>query len=139
MIPAWPQDLPKPLRQGYSAQRDDPRQAKPADTGPPGYRRRFSKAAETVALQIEATRDERAVFDRFHRDRTASGVLPFTMPDPTTDGWALLASDGQPLLTPDGTPLLLSERWLCLFGPETPGVSITANRFVISFSVSVMP
>ncbi len=138
-LPIWPTSLPKPNRQGYQAQSQDPRLRKNNDTGPTGYRRRWSSVSKTVGLIIDVTRSEKAVFDNFHAQTTAFGTKPFWMPDPVTDGWPMLGADGIPILAADGSPLLLSARWLCLFGQSTPSEAVKGVRFIISFSVEVMP
>jgi hypothetical protein len=138
-VPAWPSALPRPNRPGWQSQLGDPRLAKAADTGPPGYRRRWSSVARNVSLVIDVSRSERAVFDTFFEQTTDFGSLPFTMSDATTDGWPLLAGDGSPVLDGAGAPILLSAEWLCLFGEDMPTTTIKGVRFVISFSVVVMP
>ncbi|MBP1852681.1 hypothetical protein [Rhizobium halophytocola] len=102
-------------------------------------RRRFSSVSKPVSLSIFVDRNGKAIFDNFYDDTTAGGSRPFLMPDPTTDGWALLASDGGPLLAGDGTPLLIAGEWLCLFGQAMPSESIKGVYFRIAFSVEVMP
>ncbi|TCP88913.1 hypothetical protein C8J31_10282 [Rhizobium sp. PP-CC-2G-626] len=139
MIPVWPAELPKPNRPEYSASINDPRQPKLADQGPPGWRRKTSAVARTVTLAIEVTRDEKAIFDDFHERVTSFGSLPFRMPDPVTDGWAMLTSDGAPMLTIDGQPMLMGAWWLCLFGEQPPRETIGGVKFKIAFSVTVMP
>jgi len=138
-VAEWPADLPKPQRSGYQAQFQDPRKGRSAEAGPPGWDRRYSGVARMVSLSIDVTRSQKAVFDNFFEDVALHGSLPFWMPDPVTDGWALLTSDGVPLLDQDGAPILLSARWLCLFGQDMPTETIYATRFVIGFSVAVMP
>lgn len=139
-IPAWPLELPRPNRSGWSAQMQDGRQHRATSGGPPGYRRRFSSSARLVGLEIDVSRREKGVFDKFFIEQTASGTTPFTMPDPTTDGWALLDESGHPLLDGDGSPILTSAIWLCLFGEAMPvEVIVVGLRFRIAFSVAVMP
>jgi hypothetical protein len=139
-LPAWPTDLPRPMRPSWSAQAQDPRQKRAAETGPPGYRRRYSNTARTVALEIDVTRHGKSVFERFVEEDIGDGTLPFTMPDPTTDGWALLDSAGNPMLDGSGTPILLAATWVCLMGDQMPVETISAGvRFRIGFFVSVMP
>ncbi|MGZ9811290.1 hypothetical protein ACXN5S_12580 [Pseudoroseicyclus sp. H15] len=138
-VPSWPSELPRPLRDGYDLRSDDPRLRRPADTGPPGYRRRFSAAALQSRMTIDVSRRELHLFDLFWRDTCLFGSQPFTMPDPATDGWPLLTDDGQMILAGDGRPILLAATWLCLFGSETPVRSAVANQFKVAFSVSVMP
>jgi len=138
-LPAWPSGLPCPKRAGHQSQFDDPRLKKAADTGPPGYRRRWSSVARNVALAIEVTRAEKAIFDTFHQVTTQMGALPFTMADPTTDGWALLDNVGNPVLDGNDTPILLAAQWLCLFGEEMPLETFDVGLFQLSFSVWVLP
>jgi len=138
-ILTWPTDLPKPDRDGYQRQIDDPRLGRNRDTGPAAWRRRWSSVSKSVSLTIDVDRSQKAVFDRFYEEDADFGSNLFWMPDPTTDGWPLLASDGRPLLLPDGTPILMAARWLCLFGKETPRESVRGIRFRIAFNVAVMP
>lgn len=112
---------------------------KSASNGPPGYRRRYSSAARQVGLTISVYRWQKAVFDQFFEETTRFGSLPFSMPDPVTDGWPALSTDGMPLLTTGGQPILLARQWICLFGQDMPSDTIRGVKFQISFSVSVMP
>jgi hypothetical protein len=138
-VAVWPTDLPRPMRDGYRSQWDDPRLRKKAEGGPPGYRRRWSSQARTVRLTIDVSRAQKAVFDQFFEQLVSQGALPFRMPDPTTDGWPMLAGDGTPMLDGTGNPLLLSAIWLCLFGDTTPVDTIKSVRFRVVFTVSVLP
>lgn len=139
MIPVWPSELPKPERNTWQKSPMEARLKRRNDAGPPGYRRRFSSVAKSVNLSILVDRNGKAIFDNFFEQDTAFGSKPFTMPDPTTDGWALLTSEGAPLLTSEGVPILLAARWLCLFGDQQPSEAIVGVGFRISFSVAVMP
>ena len=139
MIPAWPSELPKPERNTWQKTPQEARLKRRTDVGPNGYRGRFSSAAELVNLSILVDRNGKAIFDNFHRYSVKRGSMPFTMPDPTTDGWALLTSDGAPLLTSEGVPILLAAQWLCVFGDQQPSEAIVGVEFRISFSVAVMP
>ena len=136
--PTWPASLRKPTRNDFQSQRQDGR-LKKRNGGAPGYRRRFSSTAKGVSLMVNMSRADKAVFDDFYDSVTASGALPFYMPDPLTDGWPLLSSDGQPILDGNDSPILLAGQWLCLFGDEPPIETLVGNRFDISFSVWVMP
>lgn len=137
-LATWPTELRKPTRSGYQAQRQDTRLAK-RNGGTPGYRRRFSSGAKQVAMTINMSRSEKAVFDHFYDTVTGAGSLPFTMPDPVTDGWTLLTADGAPLLTDQAHPIVMAAQWLCLFGEDSPVETIVGVRFNISFSVWIMP
>jgi len=142
-VPSWPEELPRPERNSWSAQQQDSRLKRRSDAGPPGWRRRFSSAARLVSLSIVVSRDERAVFDNFLADTTQDGVTPFWMPDPTTDGWPLFTSDGAPLLISggpdDGKPVLMAAQWLCMFGDQMPVETIVGVSFRLTFSVAVLP
>lgn len=138
-IAVWPSDLPKPTRDGYQSQINDPRLKKSRDTGPIGWRRRTSSVSRSVALTIQVDRELKAVFDQFYTEISGVGSLPFWMPDPVTDGWALLDPNGAPFLSSDGAPLLTPRQLLCLWGEETPQERIIGTEFTISFSVMVMP
>lgn len=139
MIATWPSTLPRPLRESWQASPQDARLKRRTDNGPSGYRRKFSSSAKLVSLSIDVGRDGKAVFDNFFADECAKGSLPFYMPDPTTDGWPLLADGGAPLLTDEGVPLLLANIWLCQFGDSVPVETVIGNRFRVAFSIAVMP
>lgn len=138
-LPAWPAELPLPLRDGYAAGRDDARVQRPADAGPPGYRRRFSSVAEPTQLQFDFNRAQLAIFDTFWRSTCAEGSLPFTMADPATDGWALLNDDGSPVLDEADAPVVLASVRVCLFGREPPSRRAYSNRFRVTVEVSFLP
>lgn len=138
-IPVWPDTLPKPERNTWQSAPMEARLKRNPETGPPGYRRRFSGVPRSVSLSILVGRSGKAEFDDFYNNTTKAGSLPFYMPDPVTDGWPLLYSDGSPLLADDGTPLLMAANWLCLFGDQLPTDTIVGVEFRISFSVTVMP
>jgi hypothetical protein len=140
MILTWPNTLPKPERNTWQLQPQDARHKRQPDQGPVGYRRKFSSVAKSVALSVDLDRNQKAIFDNFYHHDCAEGVHLFWMPDPTTDGWSLLASDGRPLLTSDGVPLLLSKKLLCSFGDSVPVESISGQvHFRKTFSLQVMP
>ena len=138
MIMTWPTTLPRPERSSWQLTSQDARRKRQSDAGPPAYRRRFSSAAKLVTLSVLLTRNQRQVFDQFFHGDCGEGSSLFHMPDPTTDGWRLLASDGRPLLSL-GTPLLLSGIWLCAWGDQLPTESIQGTEFRKSFSIVVLP
>lgn len=137
-LAVWPSELPSPLREPYSQERQDARLRKAAG-GPPGYRRRFSSRARFVTLGLELTRARKAVFDDFYDVVTKDGALPFRMPDPSTDGQLLLDAQFNPILTQTGDRILLAAQWVCLFGEPVPSERMFGGRFVINFTVAVMP
>ena len=137
-LAVWPSELPCPLREPYTQERQDARLRKAAG-GPPGYRRRFSSTARFVTLGIEVSRARKAVFDDFYDTLTKGGTLPFRMPDPTTDGTYLLDDAFQPILTDEGDPILMSAEWVCLFSEPVPNERMVGGRYIINFTVAVMP
>lgn len=140
MILTWPDTLPKPERNTWQLSPQDARHKRQPDQGPVGYRRKFSSVAKNVGLSVELDRNQKAIFDTFYHRDCAEGVNLFWMPDPTTDGWAMLASDGRPLLTSDGAPLLMAAKWLCTFGDQVPVETISGQvKFRKNFNVQVMP
>lgn len=139
MIATWPETLPPPERDTWQGQSQDARRKRQSETGPPAYRRRFSSVARMVSLSVVLTRDEKAVFERFFHVDCAEGTRLFRMPDPTTDGWAMLGSDGSELLTGAGEPLELGAMWLCAWGDTVPTETLVGLEFRQSFSVVVLP
>jgi hypothetical protein len=139
MIQIWPAELPRPERSTWQMVPQEARRKSRSDAGPTTYRRRFSAVARMVTLSVLLSRNEKAVFDRFFHETCAEGSSLFYMPDPTTEGWALLSSDGSPILTDAGLPLLLAGRWLCSWGDSLPTEAVVGIEFRKSFSVVVMP
>lgn len=138
-ILTWPTELPRPERDTWSKTYQDPRLRRRGENGPPRWRRRFSAVPKLVSLSILVARWQKAVFENFYEDQMSYGAQLFRMPDPTTDGWAMLTPEGLPVLSPEGVPLLLSKQWLCAFGDEVPRESVVGTEFRINFSVVVMP
>lgn len=139
MIASWPEELPRPDRNGWQRTAGEGRRRSQRDGGPPKVARRYSLVPDLVSMTIDVTRSEKARFDRFYRDELRRGTLPFLMPDPTTSGWQLLTGDEVPLVTDAGVPLLLEETWVCLFGENLPTETVYGVRFRISFDIAVMP
>ena len=139
MIHEWPSDIPRPERSTWQLTPQDARRKTQSEAGPPRYRRRFSSAAKMVTLSVILSRNGKAIFDRFFHDDCAEGAHLFYMPDPTTEGWPLLAANGSPLLTSGGAPILLGGRWLCGWGDQLPAETVQGVEFKKTFSVVVMP
>lgn len=138
--PVWPTDLPRPERDSYQLQPQDARRKRSFETGPPGYRRRFSAVAKMINLSLILSAHHRAVFDAFYEADCAQGASLFWLPDPTRDGWPLLATDGTPLLGPGGVPLRLASRWLVAWGDAPPiETCVEQVKFRKAFQVVVMP
>lgn len=138
-FPAYPAELPRPLRSPYSVARGDGRFVSDNDAGPKNIRRRFSSTVTKVQFSTELDRSQLARFYRFYDEETKEGSLAFLMPDPGTDGWPLLLDDGAPLLTDDGTPLLLAETWLVTFGGKMPSETVKGTTWTLSFELEVLP
>ncbi|TRD18350.1 hypothetical protein [Palleronia caenipelagi] len=138
--PVWPEELVQFERGGWQAAPQDGRRRSQNETGPPGFRRRFSATARRVDLALIVPQAGRARFWRFHTEDCAGGAQLFWMPDPSVSRARLLDHTGTPLLTGDGTPLLLSRLWLCLWGDQPPVESVEGDvEFRLTFSVWVMP
>ncbi|MGY9049630.1 MAG: hypothetical protein ACKVKF_21965 [Rhodobacterales bacterium] len=135
----WPTELPRPERNSWNASWQDPRQNRRGETGGPRYRRRFSAVSKMVSLSVLLSRAEKGIFDRFLKQDTDFGSRLFWMPDPTTDGWALLDEAFAPLLDEAGGPLLMSAQWLCVFGDDFAKETIVGTDFRMTFSVVVLP
>lgn len=138
-VPAWPTQLPKPERSTYQMTPGEARLKRRTDAGAPAYRRRFSGIPKLVTMSILVTRAGKSIFDLFYENDTRSGSLPFTMPDPTTDGWPLTDAAGNPLFDGAGNPLRMSGTWLCMFGDQQPIETIIGKEFRKSFSITVLP
>ncbi len=139
MIQIWPADLPRPERPTWQLTPQDARRKTQSEAGPPRYRRRFSSAAKMVTLSVILSRNGKAIFDRFFHEDCSEGARLFYMPDPTTEGWPLLAADGTPLLTSGGAPILMGGRWLCAWGDQMPAETVQGVEFKKTFSIVVMP
>lgn len=138
-LPSYPSELPKPLSDSYQVGRGDGRIVTRNDAGPANVRRRFSSVVNTVQFSTFLSRAQLSRFDRFYDEDTKGGSLPFLLPDPGLDGWALLTDEGLPLLTDEGLPLLVAETWLVMFGSKLPVVTNKALYWTVSFELSVLP
>ncbi len=140
MIPEWPTDLPRPLRDGFSSQRADARRRRQFETGPPRYQRRFSAVPVTHAMSLIADPAQIASLDRFFVETLQEGAVPFWMPDVTSDGRSVLEASGLPLVTEAGASLLLTRRILCVWGENPPHLgAFKGIGRTVEFSVVEMP
>ena len=138
-LAAWPASLPRPERDTFSMVPAEARLKRRAETGAPSYRLRFSGVPKYVSMSVLLTRSQRATFDEFFEVTTRWGSLPFTMADPTTEGWPMTDGNGNPVVDALGRPILMSGTWLCLFGDTPPSETVTGIRFRKSFRITVMP
>lgn len=138
--PEWPSELVQFERSSWQSQLQDPRLKRMSETGPPGYRRRFSRPARIVNLSLVVDASGREVFDHFFEVTCMQGSRLFTMPDPTNDGLVLLTDENALLITAEDELITLSDSWLCAFGDSMPVETIVGDSdFRKSFSVVVMP
>lgn len=136
----WPPELERPERNSWNARWMDPRSRRSGQAGPPRFGRRFSAVPKLVSLSVVCSRAQKGIFDRFFKADTRFGSRLFWMPDPTSDGWALLDEDFAQLLDQDGRPLLMAAQWLCSFGEDMPSEAVVEQvKFRISFNVVVLP
>lgn len=138
-IPAYPSELPRPLADPYQLARGDGRVQMRNDAGPPSTRRRFSSVVDIVQFSTFLDRSELARFDRFYYEDTKKGTIPFTIPDPGTDGWPLLTEGGVPILNESDVPILLSETWLVTFGGKLPAITTRGVNWTVAFELLVLP
>jgi len=139
MIAHWPSRLPGALRSDFGRSFIDTRVAKKAETGPPGYRKRYSLMAMRYQIAIAVTQDQLQVFDNFYINTLNNGSLPFTMDQPELIGAFLLDEDGDPVLDDDDQPILLDIEALFLFGDEPPQTVPHGIGFKINFDLVKMP
>ena len=137
--PDWPDTLPRPERSSYQLQPQDARRKRGFESGPPGYRRRFSAVSKLVSLSFVLDARQRMAFDDFYHLACHEGASLFWMPDPTRDRWPLLATDGSILTDDAGTPLLRTARWLCAWGDQPPIETVQGVEFRKQIQIVVMP
>jgi hypothetical protein len=138
---AWPAELPQsPLKDGWTLGMPDGRLFNDMDAGPPLVRRRYSSAVTPMALSIEIDSNLMARFDRFWKEDTQGGVLPFLMRDPVYDGDALTTETGDILTDELGNILTVAAYWVVRFGKQSPQkINIGGRYYKISFNVDIMP
>ncbi len=138
-LPRWSASLPRPERNSFALGLGDNRRMQFAQEGPPRPRRGWSQVGDTQSYLIVATRNERALFERFFHEDTKRGALPFVMPDAGTDGWGLETDEGVALTTEDGEVIVLAADWLCMFGQGLPQITPTGMHWQITFSLVLLP
>jgi hypothetical protein len=135
----WPVDLPqRVLRAGYSEGLPDGRLRTKTDAGPGKVRLATGAAVRVVACQIKGDLDMKARVERFWREETRGGVLPFLIPHQTFDGAPLLTGSGAPLLTQGDVPILVAATWLVRFG-DASAFTRPAVRHAFPFTLEVLP
>lgn len=136
----YPDELPRPRRDGYSRTLADGRQATKNESGPPRVRRRFSSAAAAMQMVVDLTVDQRMRFFRFWEEDTVLGSKPFWMPDWTVAGIELGTEAGDVITDETGRPLVIEAVLLCMFGTEQPPAeTVLGVDFRVSFQLAILP
>lgn len=117
-IPSYPAELPEPLRADYADQSGEGRELFRPDVGVPRPRQRMAFAIDTHPFSTSLTRWQLGAFDKFYTETLKQGALPFTIPVPLTDGFAILDEDGLALLDENDQPLLYGETMLVMFADQ---------------------
>lgn len=140
-IPAWPSELPEPLRADYAEQSGEGRTMFRPDAGPPRVRQRFAAVVDDVPYSISVERWKLGLFDKFYDETLKKGTLPFTMPAPLIDRFAILDEDGVPLLDENDAPLLFGETMLVMFADQgLPARSqIDVEEYRVRFRLMRLP
>ena len=139
MMPSWPTELERPLRDGYQRQRGDNRRMTQAEQGPPRVRRGRSKSIQTVPMSFYLSYDQEARFQRFYVEETEEGALPFLIPNWGTDGSELLTPSGLSLTDHEDTPLLIAATWVAMFGESVPNTDPMGVEWRVSFNLVILP
>lgn len=140
-ISSYPADLPPPIRADYAEQSGEGRALFRPDAGPSQPRLRFAAVVDDIPFTISVKRWQLALFDRFYDETLKKGTLPFTMPAPLVDGFAILDEDGVPLLDENDAPLLYGETMLVTFADQglPRRTSLQADLYRVSFRLGRLP
>ncbi len=134
----WPSTLPNPTLGGFQHGRQNARQERTGETGPPRFRRKFTAVAEPVSMSMVLDTSQLWQLETFYIDTTQEGSLPFLMPDYLRDGKPIANEHGA-LLLDGGLPLLLSVKKLCVFNDFLPKSPVSNSRSRVSFSLWYLP
>lgn len=137
-VAVWPSTLPRPMRDGFSAGLADVRRFTPDEAGMPKARARFSAGAAPLAYPMEVDRDGVATLETFYSTTLKRGTLPFLMPDPTTDAWALRTA-GAEVTDEAAETLLAASWWLVMFGQGSPQYRVVGVRFRYALNLLILP
>jgi hypothetical protein len=139
MTAIWPTELPAPLIRGFGKDMVDTRQEKRTDTGPAGFRSRFSGTYDTLKVIISVSLDQLCLFENFTHDTLKNRSLPFWMADPQKDGAEIWVDTNQPLLDENGNVVLVQSYELYLFGKALPQQSFDGVAYDVAFELRRMP
>lgn len=140
-IPSYPSELPAPLRADYSEQSGEGRMLFRPDAGPAALRQRFAAVTDVIPFTTMVERWQLGLFDSFYFDVTKKGALPFIIPAPLTDGFAILDEDLAPLLDENSVPLLYTETMMVLFADQgLPARSqVDVESYRVTFRLARLP
>ncbi|KQS95398.1 hypothetical protein [Rhizobium sp. Leaf386] len=140
-IPAYPSELPPPLRNDYSEQFGDGRSFFRNDAGPSVPGQLFAAVMDPISYSTRINRWQLGLFDSFFLDTLKRGIVPFTMPASLTDGYTILDENAVELLDENDEPLIYSETMLVRFADDglPARTSVQADAFRVSFRLVVLP
>ncbi|KQS84119.1 MULTISPECIES: hypothetical protein [unclassified Rhizobium] len=140
-IPAYPSELPPPLRADFADQSGEGRSFFRPDAGPAVPSLRFAAVSDVVPFSTQLERWQLGVFDKFYEETTKKGALPFTIPAPLIDGFAMLDENLDVLLDENDQPLLYTETMLVMFAdqglPARSQIDVEAYR--VTFRLARLP
>ncbi|MCV9960726.1 hypothetical protein OIU34_02340 [Pararhizobium sp. BT-229] len=140
-IPSYPADLPPPLRAAFGEQSGDGRVIFRPDAGPTVPGLRFAAVMDIIPFSTQLKRWQLGLFDSFYLETLKKGMLPFTMPEPFTDGYPMLDEEQNTLLDENDVPLLFTETMLVRFADDgLPNrTSLQVDTFRVSFRLARLP
>ena len=140
-IPSYPAELPEPLRADYADQSGEGRVMFRPVAGPPRVRQQSAAVVDDIPYSISVERWQLGVFDKFYLETLKKGTLPFTMPSPLIDGFAILDENGVQLLDENDLPLLFGETMLVQFAEQgLPARSqIDVEEYRVRFRLMRLP
>ncbi|WP_411034546.1 hypothetical protein [Shinella sp. BYT-45] len=140
-VPSYPSELPPPLRADYAEQSGEGRAVFRPDAGPPSVRLKFAAVVDTVPFSTSLERWQLGVFDRFFSETLKKGTLPFTMPAPLIDGFAMLDENCEPLLDENDKTLLFPETMLVMFADQglPQRMQVDVEEYRVRFSLMRLP
>lgn len=140
-IPAYPSELPPPLRPDYQQTNGEGRAIFRNDAGPVSLRRRFAAVMDQIPFATNLERWQLGVFDNFYYETTKNGTLPFTIAEPLTDGFPMLDENLDYLLDENGDYLLFTETMLVIFGDQglPTRKQIDGARYRVDFTLWKLP
>lgn len=137
-LPFWPEELDRPMRQGFEQAKGDGRLRTPVDTGPTRTRLRYSSVPDVITLTLDCDADQKARTDHFIAYDLGEGSEPFAMADLILDGLLLADTAGNIITDSDDNPIAIDATWVCVIA-EKPVWTPVGVRWRGRLSISVMP